>query len=99
MLVLFLLNVFGVGVSCCILYSIVSYLCVICSGSNPWVEEERAYLSAIVYSYVVSVRRGCLFFLWVPGMGCVILLWHSLSLPYNYSVTFLMFVHIIFSSV
>ena len=29
------------------------------------------------------VRRGFLF-LWVLGMGCVILLWHSLSLPYNY---------------
>ena len=35
------------------------------------------------YSYVVSVRRGFLF-LWVLGMGYVILLWHSLSLPYNY---------------
>ena len=23
-------------------------------------------------------------FLWMLGMGCVILLWHSLSLPYNY---------------
>ena len=29
--------------------------------------------------------RGFLF-LWVLGMGYVILLWHSLSLPYNYSV-------------
>ena len=34
---------------------------------------------------MVSVRRGFLF-LWVLGMGYVILLWHSLSLPYNYSV-------------
>ena len=34
-------------------------------------------------NYVVSVRRGFLF-LWVLGMGYVILLWHSLSLPYNY---------------
>ena len=96
---LFLLNVFGVGVSCRILYSIVSYLCVSCSGSITWVREGRANLSAIVYSFVVSVRRGCLFFLWVLGMGCVILLWHSMSLPYNYSVTFRMFVHINFSSV
>ena len=32
---------------------------------------------------MVSVRRGFLF-LWVLGMGCVILLWHSLSLLYNY---------------
>ena len=34
-------------------------------------------------NYVVSVRRGFLF-LEVLGSGCVILLWHSLSLPYNY---------------
>ena len=32
---------------------------------------------------MVSVWRGFLF-LWVLGMGYVILLWHSLSLPYNY---------------
>ena len=31
-------------------------------------------------NYVVSVWRGYLF-LWVLGMGYVILLWHSLSLP------------------
>ena len=31
--------------------------------------------------------RGFLF-LWVLGMGCVILLWHSLSLPYNYFAYF-----------
>ena len=30
-----------------------------------------------------SLRRDFLF-LWVLGMGCVILLWHSLGLPYNY---------------
>ena len=35
-------------------------------------------------NYVVSVWRGLLF-LWVLGMGFVILLWHSLSLLYNYS--------------
>ena len=34
-------------------------------------------------NYVISVWRGFLF-LWVLGMGYVILLWHSLSLPYNY---------------
>ena len=34
-------------------------------------------------NYVVSVWRGFLF-LWVLGMGYVILLWHSLRLPYNY---------------
>ena len=36
-------------------------------------------------NYVVSVWRGFLF-LWVLGMGYVILLWHSLSLPYNYFI-------------
>ena len=34
-------------------------------------------------NYVVSAWRGFIF-LWVLGMGYVILLWHSLSLPYNY---------------
>ena len=34
-------------------------------------------------NYVVSVWRGFLF-LWVLGMGYVILLWHSLRLSYNY---------------
>ena len=46
---LFLLNVFGVGVSCRILYSFVVYLYVSCSGSITSVGEERAYLSAVVY--------------------------------------------------
>ena len=41
-------------------------------------------LLLFTYNYVVSVWRGFLF-LWVLGMGYVILLWHSLSLPYNYS--------------
>ena len=48
-LVLFLLNGFGVNVSCCIFYSIDSYLYVSCSGSITSVGEERANLSAIVY--------------------------------------------------
>ena len=64
---------YGVGVSCRILYSIVTS-----------VGEERADCSAnnSTNNYAVSVRRGFLFLL-VLGMGCVILLWHSLSLPYN----------------
>ena len=37
--------------------------------------------------YVVSVLRGLLFLL-VLMMGYVILLWHSLSLPYNYFSVF-----------
>ena len=36
-------------------------------------------------SEILYVWRGFLF-LWVLGMGYVILLWHSLSLPYNYFV-------------
>ena len=62
------------------LYSFVVYLYVNGSGSITSVGEERANLSA---NYVVSVWRGFLF-LWVLGMGYVVLLWHSLSLPYNY---------------
>ena len=42
---------FGVGVSCRILYFIAIYLYmyVSCSGSVTSAGEERAYLSAIVY--------------------------------------------------
>ena len=44
-------------------------------------------LLSFTCNYVVFVWRGFLF-LWVLGMGFVILLWHSLSLPYNYSLIF-----------
>ena len=55
------------------------------SGSITSVGEERANLSAgFTCNYVVSVRRGFLL-PWVFGIG-YILLWHSLSLPYNYSI-------------
>ena len=57
-------------------------LCETGSGS-----KHKAYIEAISCNYVVSVWRGFLF-LWVPGMGYVILLWHSLSLPYNYFAYF-----------
>ena len=40
---------FGVGVSCYVLSSIVSYLYVSCSGSITSVGSERANLSAVVY--------------------------------------------------
>ena len=46
-------------------------------------KRELICLLFFTCNYVVSVWRGFLF-LWVPGMGYVILLWHSLSLPYNY---------------
>ena len=39
-------------------------------------------------NYVVSVRRGFLFLL-VLGMGFIILLWHSLDLPYNYFTAYM----------
>ena len=48
--VLFLLNVFWVGASCRILYYFVVYLYVSVSGSITSVGEERANLSAVVYS-------------------------------------------------
>ena len=41
--------VFGVGVSCRILYSFVGYLYVSGNGSITLVGEERVYSSALVY--------------------------------------------------
>ena len=83
-LVKFFLNVFGIGVSFRILYSFVVYLYVSRSGPITSIGEERANcLLLFTCKYVVSIRRGFLF-LWVLGMGYVILLWHSLSLPCNY---------------
>ena len=46
-------------------------------------KRELIRLLSFTCNYVVFVWRGFLF-LWVLGMGYVILLWHSLSLPYNY---------------
>ena len=46
-------------------------------------KRELICLPLFTCNYVVSVWRGFLF-LWVLGMGYVIKLWHSLSLPYNY---------------
>ena len=43
-------------------------------------KRELVCLLLFYCNYVVSVWRGFLF-LWVLGMGYVILLWHSLSLP------------------
>ena len=48
-------------------------------------KRELICLLLFTCNYVVSVRRGFLF-LRVVGMGYVILLWHSLSLPYNYFI-------------
>ena len=49
-------------------------------------KRELICLLLFTCNYVVFVWRG-FFFLWVLGMGYVILLWHSLSLPYNYFTT------------
>ena len=49
----------GVGVSCRILYSIVSYLYVSCSGLITSVGEERTNLSAIVYLICNYVSGFC----------------------------------------
>ena len=46
-------------------------------------KRELICLLLFTCNYVVSVWRGFLFH-WVLGMGYVILLWHSLSLQYNY---------------
>ena len=64
-------------------YSFVVNLYVNGSGSITSVGGELICLLSFTCNYVVSVWRGFLF-LWVLGMGYVILLWHSLSLPYNY---------------
>ena len=46
-------------------------------------KRELICLLLFTCNYVVSVWKGFLL-IWVLGMGYVILLWHSLSLPYNY---------------
>ena len=46
-------------------------------------KRELICLLLFTCNYVVFVLRSFLF-LWVLGMDYVILLWHSLSLPYNY---------------
>ena len=46
-------------------------------------KKELICLLLFTCNYVVSVRRGFLF-LWVLGMGYVILMWHSLRIPYNF---------------
>ena len=46
-------------------------------------KRELLCLLSFTCNYVVSVLRGYLFLL-VLGMGCIILLWQSLGLPYTY---------------
>ena len=49
-------------------------------------KRDIIFLLSFTCNYVVSVKRGFLFLL-VLGISCVILLWYSLGLPYNYSTT------------
>ena len=49
----------------------------------PSGKRELMCLLLFTCNYMVSVGRAFLF-LWVLGMGYVILLWHSMSLPYNF---------------
>ena len=44
----------------------------------PRLGKRANYLLLFACNYVVTV------FLWVLGVGCVILLWHTLSIPNNY---------------
>ena len=80
---MFLEHVFHVVI--CILLLIIYMLAVV--DQLPRLgKRELICLLLFTCNYVVSVWRGFLF-LWVLGMGYAILLWHSLSLPYNYLAT------------
>ena len=57
-------------------------------------KRELICLLSFTCNYVVFVWRGFLF-LWVVGMGYVILLWHFLSLPYYYFKLLLLFFFLI----
>ena len=66
------------------LYSIVSYVLYAVADLLPRLGmRELICLLSFTCNCVISVRRGFLFLL-VLWMVCVILLWHSLGLPYNY---------------
>ena len=56
------------------------------SGSFTSVGEERAKSASVYWLLCGFCWRG-IPFLCVLGMGYVILLWHSLSHPYNYFVS------------
>ena len=59
------------------------FYCLLFIQLPPLGKRSLICLFSFTGYHVVSVQRGFLF-LWVLGIGCVILLWHSLSLPYNY---------------
>ena len=69
-----------VGISCCFSYSIVSYLLyAVVDQFTRLGKRELIFLQLFACNFVASVRRRFLFLL-VPGIGYVILLWHSLYL-------------------
>ena len=65
--------------------SCVDYLYVSCSGPITSVGDETELICQLLFTCknVVSVG-GSFIFLWMLEMGCVILLWQSLSLPFKY---------------
>ena len=64
-------------------YSIVSFL--VADQSPRLGKKEQFLLLSFTCNYVVSVRMG-FFFLLVLEMGCLILLCHSMGLPYKYYI-------------
>ena len=75
---------FRVGI--CILLLII-YILTVVDQLLRLGKRELICLLLFTCNYVVSVWRGFLF-LWVLEVGYVILLWHSLSLPYTYFIIF-----------
>ena len=72
---------FGVGILRCVSWSIVSYvLYAVADQLSRLGKREIVFLLLFTCNFVVSVRRRFLFLL-VLGLGCFILLWHSLDLP------------------
>ena len=73
---------FGVFVLCRFrVLLLVIYMIAVADRSPRLGKKEHFFLLSL--TYVVYEVRGLIFLL-VLGMGCVILLCHSLGLPYNY---------------
>ena len=69
-----------------LLLVILIYLTKACADRLPRLGKSERYRAIFLLSftcdYVVSIRSFLLFL--VHGIGCVMILWHSLGLPYNY---------------
>ena len=74
----------------CVFHVVFGILLLVCSGSITSVGElgkrELFFMLSFTCNYVFSDRKG-FFFLLVLRMGCVILLWHSFGLTYDYFAT------------